>query len=199
MNKNLLLDKMPQYTNSGLKLRTDFRESIKFELLMQDSNLDVRTKVIQALKLYYYDVDNNKNLLDDSIPSSEIAKLTSENYTNILKAVHNDINTYIGQKISFTGYVYRVSGIKENEFILARDMDVGNNQTVVVGFLCSSEKAKEFENYTWINIIGEIQKGSFNNVDMPVLNILEIEKTNKPENDTVPMPDDSFVPTCVIY
>lgn len=29
----------PQYTNSGLKIRTDFRESIKFELLMQDHNL----------------------------------------------------------------------------------------------------------------------------------------------------------------
>lgn len=62
MNKNLLLDKMPQYTNSGLKLRTDFRESIKFELLMQDSNLDVRTKVIQALKLYYYDISKIENI-----------------------------------------------------------------------------------------------------------------------------------------
>lgn len=62
MNKNLLLDKMPQYTNSGLKLRTDFRESIKFELLMQDTNLDVRTKVIQALKLYYYDISKIENI-----------------------------------------------------------------------------------------------------------------------------------------
>ena len=140
-----------------------------------------------------------KNLIDDSIPSSEIAALKPENYTNILKAVHNDIDTYIGQKISFSGYVYRVSGLKENEFILARDMDVGNNQTVVVGFMCSYDKASEFENYAWINITGEITKGSFNKIDMPVLKITKIDKTNKPANDTVPMPDDSFVPTCVIY
>lgn len=140
-----------------------------------------------------------KNIISDTIPSSEIATITPENYTNILKAVHNDIQTYVGQKISFSGYVYRVNGLKENEFILARDMDVGNNQTVIVGFLCSSEKSKEFENYTWITITGEITKGSFNGSDMPILKITEIDKTNKPSNDTVPMPDDSFVPTCVIY
>lgn len=145
------------------------------------------------------DTKHEKNLIDDSIPSSEVATLTPENYTNILKAVHNDVDTYIGQKISFSGYVYRVNGIKENEFILARDMDVGNHQTVVVGFLCSHEKASDFENYTWINITGEITKGSFNNVDMPILKITQIDKINKPSNDTVPMPDDSFVPTCVIY
>lgn len=62
MNKNLLLDRLPQYTNSGLKLRTDFRESIKFELLMQDTKLDEQTKVTQALKLYYYDVSKIENL-----------------------------------------------------------------------------------------------------------------------------------------
>lgn len=145
------------------------------------------------------DIDHEKNLIDDSIPSSEVATLTPENYTNILKAVHNDIDTYVGQKISFSGYVYRVTGLKENEFVLARDMDVGNNQTVIVGFLCSSEEAKNFETYTWVSITGEITKGIFNNADMPILNITKIEKTNKPANDTVQMPDDSFVPTCVIY
>ena len=147
----------------------------------------------------FNDANPEKNLINDSIPSSEIATLTPENYTNILKAVHNDIDTYISQKISFSGYVYRVNGLKGNEFILARDMDVGNNQTVVVGFLCSYDKAEELDNYIWVNITGEITKGSFNKVDMPVIKITKLEKINKPSNDTVPMPDDSFVPTCVIY
>lgn len=55
MNKNILLDKLPQYTKSG-KIRTDFRESIKFELLMQDNKIDEQTKIVQALRLYYYDI-----------------------------------------------------------------------------------------------------------------------------------------------
>ncbi len=62
MNTNIILDKLPQYTQNGLRLRTDFRESIKFELLMQDNKLDERTKVMQALKLYYYDISKITDL-----------------------------------------------------------------------------------------------------------------------------------------
>ena len=170
-----------------------------FKIIIISFGIIVLALVLTAAIRIFSDAKPEKNLIQDSIPSSECATIKPENYTNILKAVHNDLNTYIGQKISFSGYVYRVNGLKDNEFILARDMDVGNSQTVVVGFLCSYDKAKEFENYTWINISGEITKGSFNNAEMPILKITKIEKINKPSNDTVPMPDDSFVPTCVIY
>ena len=36
---NLLINKLPQHTSNGLRIRTDFRESIKFELLMQDRTI----------------------------------------------------------------------------------------------------------------------------------------------------------------
>lgn len=62
MNKNILLDRLPQYTKNGLKIRTDFRESIKFELLMQDNKIDEQTKIIQALRLYYYDISKISNI-----------------------------------------------------------------------------------------------------------------------------------------
>lgn len=55
MTSNILLDRLPNCTPSGFRIRTDFRESIKFELLMQDTNLSEKNKVIQALRLYYYD------------------------------------------------------------------------------------------------------------------------------------------------
>ena len=62
MNINILLDKLPQYTRGGHKIRTDFRESIKFELLMQDNKIDGRNKVEQALRLYYYDLSKITNI-----------------------------------------------------------------------------------------------------------------------------------------
>lgn len=62
MNKNILLDRLPQYTNSGFKIRTDFRESIKFELLMQDRKINKKDKIMQALNLYYYDLKEIKDL-----------------------------------------------------------------------------------------------------------------------------------------
>ena len=54
---NLLINKLPQYTKSGLKIRTDFRESIKFELLMQDKKISDEKKIRMILNLYYYSVE----------------------------------------------------------------------------------------------------------------------------------------------
>jgi hypothetical protein len=62
MNKNILLDNLPQFTQNGLKIRTDFRESIKFELLMQDRKISEKDKIMQALKLYYYDLDKIRDI-----------------------------------------------------------------------------------------------------------------------------------------
>lgn len=51
---NLLINKLPQHTDSGLRIRTDFRESIKFELLMQDRTISDDKKIRMVLNLYYY-------------------------------------------------------------------------------------------------------------------------------------------------
>lgn len=137
--------------------------------------------------------------ITDDFPSPDVAEITPENYTNILKEVHEDIDTYIGQKISFTGYVYRVSDLKEEEFILARDMKINDlNQTVVVGFLCKYDKAKELSDNTWIKITGEIKKGYYYG-DIPYLDISELEKCEIPDNPIVKVPDETYVPTAVIY
>ena len=62
MKKNILLDKLPQFTPNNLKIRTDFRESIKFELLMQDNKINEKDKIMYALNLYYYDTTKIKDI-----------------------------------------------------------------------------------------------------------------------------------------
>ena len=135
----------------------------------------------------------------DCMPSGKIAYLTDDNYTNVLKEVHENLDTYIGQKICYTGYVYRVPELQENEFVLARDMQFQNtNQTVIVGFLCAYDTAKDFEDYTWVKVTGSIEKGYYFG-DIPRIKIEEIETVEKPENCTVAEPDENFIETSVIY
>ena len=69
MYYNLILNRLPQYTPSRLKIRTDFRESIKFELLMQDNKLNEEEKVKLALNLYYNlnDITDIKEAVEDII------------------------------------------------------------------------------------------------------------------------------------
>ena len=59
---NLLINKLPYYTDSGLRIRTDFRESIKFELLMQDKTIEDDKKIRMILNLYYYNPEKIKDV-----------------------------------------------------------------------------------------------------------------------------------------
>ena len=155
---------------------------------------------LMAASLYkIFSIIKEQNL-DDCMPISGIAVIKDKDYTNILKAVHNDLNTYLGQEISFTGYVYRVSDIKKNEFILARDMIISNSpkQTVVVGFLATYDNSENYENGAWVTVTGKIEKGYYLE-EVPILKISEIKRTSKPDIAEVPAPDDYYIPTAAIY
>ena len=148
-------------------------------------------------KVIYASVTANRVL--DDIPNNYIGNITNENYTNILKEVHENIDTYVGQKIQYSGYIYRLYDFKENQFVLARDMIISSDfQTVVVGFLCESEQAKDFKDGDWVSITAKITKGNYNG-EMPILKIESIEKIDKPSDEYVYPPNDNYIPTSVIY
>lgn len=137
----------------------------------------------------------NSECTSSCLPQSNIYKIEPKNYSNILKAVHDNIDNYIGKKINFTGYVHRVYDLKDNQFILARDMIVSSDfKSVVVGFLCEYDKAAEFEDGSWIEITGELVKGDYHG-DMPILKITEIKKVDVPNEEYVYPPDESYIPT----
>lgn len=128
-------------------------------------------------------------------PQNKVNTISTTNYTNVLKAVHDNIDNYVGTKIKFTGYVYRVLDLKDTQFVLARDMIISSNyQSVIVGFLCEYDKAKDFQDNTWVEIIGEIVKGNYHG-DMPIVKITTINRVNKPNDEYVYPPSDDYIPT----
>ena len=140
--------------------------------------------------------DNFK--VNDSIIQGEVATLTVDNYTDVLKMVHNDLDTYIGQKIKFSGYVYRAPDFTDCEFVLARNMLVNNNsQSLIVGFLCNYDDIKSYPDNTWVEITGEITKGDYHG-EIPVIKITQINKIQKPTYEFVFPPDDTYISTSVI-
>lgn len=144
---------------------------------------------------FYY---KSKFILNDFLPSTSVATIDSNEYTSILKQVHENIDTYVGQSINFTGYVYKINDFDDSEFVLARDMLINSDsQSVVVGFLCSYDKANNFKEGTWVNVTGTIIKGYYHN-EIPVIDINKIEETNKPEDAYVYPPDNTYIPTSVI-
>ena len=141
---------------------------------------------------------NTKFKVTDTLETNNTVNIDSNNYTNILEEVYNNVDTYVGQKINFTGYVYRLYDMKDNEFVLARDMLINSDsQSVVVGFLCTSDNAKNFKDGDWVNISGNIIKGYYHN-QIPVIEINKIEKTKAPEDAFVYPPDKNYIPTSFI-
>ena len=157
-----------------------------------------------AITIYFcvsaYKIYNNSFKIKDEVTEPDVIYLTVENYTDVLKAVHEDIDSYIGKKICFSGYVYRCIDFKETEFVLARDMIISSDmQTLIVGFLCDYKKTSNFGNDSWVELTGEITKGSYHG-DMPIINVKEIKQIEKPqENIYVYPPDNSYIPTSVVF
>lgn len=142
---------------------------------------------------------NNLFQIDHNSQSeSTIYELNTRNYTNVLQNVHNDIDTYLGQKIKFVGYIYRLYDFTDEQFVLARDMIVSSDfQTVVVGFLCQSNIASNFEDNTWVEVTGSISKGYYYG-NIPIIDIENITEVSEPTDEYVYPPDDSFVLTSTV-
>ena len=66
------------------------------------------------------------------------------------------------------------------------------------GFLASCDDSEKYENGAWVTVTGTIEKGYYLE-EVPILRITEIKRTSKPQDSEVPVPDDYYVPTAVIY
>lgn len=150
---------------------------------------------IIAYKIYIA----STNSVNDNLKTNDITTLNTKNYSTILQAVHDDIDSYIGQKIKFSGFVYRVYDLNQEQFVLGRNMIISSDfQSVVVGFLCHYKDAISFKDASWIEIEGKITKGTYHNEDMPILEITYIKEVEKPNDEYVYPPDENYIPTSAV-
>lgn len=149
-------------------------------------------KLFRGMKNY-----NAENFVvnDSCFENTGTIEIQSNQYTNVLKAVHDNLADYIGKEITFVGYIYKIDYLDENQFVLARNMIINEaNQTVVVGFLSEYDNISQYENLAWVKVTGTIQKGNLNG-EIPIIKITKIEPADKPAQEFVYPPDDTYVPT----
>lgn len=113
--------------------------------------------------------------------------LNNQNYTTILKQVHDTPTNYIDKEIKMSGYVFRANDFKDNQFVVARDMIVSENDYRIVGFLCESNDIKEYENNVWIEVKGIIKLKDYHG-PMPIVEVYEINKITTPNECIVGLP-----------
>lgn len=132
---------------------------------------------------------------NDELLKKKINVISASNYTSVLQNVHNNLDTYVGTRIKFTGFVYRTYDFSNDQFVLGRQMIISTDmQAVVVGFLAHLNGAEKYENGSWVEIEGTITKGDYHG-EIPVIEITKIKEVQTPSDEYVYPPDGSYVPT----
>lgn len=121
--------------------------------------------------------------------SNEIIEIAPENYSTFLDNCYSHLDDYVGKKIKFTGFVYRLYDFQENEFVLGREMIISKisdteAKVVVIGFLCASDSASSYKTGDWVEIEGTITKGYYHS-ELPVVTVDSIRQADCPENPLV--------------
>lgn len=123
------------------------------------------------------------------LKNETIYEIDTNNYTHFLDDVHKNLDYYIGKKIKFSGFIYRVYDFSDEQFVLGRNMVISSDfQTVVVGFLCESSEVKDFSDGCWVEIEGEIIKGDYHG-EIPIIKITTIKEIATPSDEFVYPPD----------
>lgn len=133
-------------------------------------------------------IDEEGNIIDnDKFDNAEVIELKSGNEF-IPKAIDisYDINSYIGKKIIYTGFIYRDDQVLQHQFVVGRLMmtccaaDAG-----LVGFIATYNKYSELKNDEWYEIKAIIDKTIYNEYEVPYLKIYEVTKVDKPTDEYI--------------
>ncbi|MBQ9279746.1 MAG: hypothetical protein IJ215_01690 [Clostridia bacterium] len=118
--------------------------------------------------------------------SADTVIMNTENFTTILKESHEDPYSFLNKKIISNGYIFRAQDFKENQFVVARDMLVGNHESRIVGFLYEYDDAMNFESNEWVQVEGIFTVGDYHGA-MPIIKVNHIKRINTP-NDIFVLP-----------
>lgn len=162
--------------------------------------LTISILLIVILFIFIFgNVNSNRMYVQDTMSIPDTTEIPASNYTNILDDCYANLDNYVGQKIKFSGFIYKLYDFKENQFVLGREMILEkqqNNQAkvVVVGFMCETKEALSFSDNTWVEIEGTITKGHYHS-DIPIIKISNIKETTHPKDEFVYPPDGGYTPT----
>lgn len=136
--------------------------------------------LLVALFLEISSMNKEKNIAFDYI-------LDENNFTEILKSVHDNIDENIGKTIKVSGFVFKLPDFKDGYFVCGRNMLLDNDEKVV-GFLCTYAGNLDISDSEWLEITGTFVKGYYT-TDMPVIEVKTINKIPAPANTFVKTPD----------
>ncbi|MEH7584201.1 TIGR03943 family protein, partial [Priestia megaterium] len=174
-------DKNIEATNSELEKDTnDLLSGISDET---PKNVPTRHQNSLAAKVApkgFYKILEKKLLEQPKISTNDT------DYIPVMNIIENNTDQFIGKKIEVNGFVYREKGFKDNQFVVARfGISCCAADASVYGLLSTLENASTLKKDTWVHIKGIIQKTTYNEENVPYIQVQQIESIDQPDNPYV--------------
>ena len=97
-------------------------------------------------------------------------------------SVAADLNTFSGQAVDLTGFVYRDPRNAPNQFWVSRfTISCCVADAAAIGLLVQTDQASSLKNDSWVRVTGKLGVGEFDGEKLPMVVPDKIEPTEQPE------------------
>ncbi|MDF2548513.1 MAG: hypothetical protein K0R93_3411 [Anaerosolibacter sp.] len=94
---------------------------------------------------------------ETNIVQNGVITFDDKSFGYVNTQIYADPGRYNGKKVIITGFVFRSSDFKENEFKVVRKESSGcTADAYVLGLVCRSENAVDYENDQWVTVKGTL-------------------------------------------
>ncbi|MFZ5351699.1 MAG: TIGR03943 family putative permease subunit [Bacillota bacterium] len=126
-----------------------------------------------------YDAESDINKMD-------VIKLEDWNFASIIEQLYADIDKNIGKEVEVKGFIFKTQELKENQFVIGRYIvTCCAADAEIIGLLCNSSDAAELAIDQWVIVKGIINKVAVDDMEIPVIDVTSIEKTDRPPSEYV--------------
>jgi putative membrane protein len=124
--------------------------------------------------------------LAEELYAQDVIYVEDDNFLDIMTVLDIYIDDFIGKRVVMKGFVYREPGVKMDELVVARfSMTCCTADSAVYGLLVKGEDTRNYENDTWIEVVGVVSDAEFNNWIIPILLVEDVYEIEEPENPYV--------------
>jgi putative membrane protein len=157
------------------------------------AELDKKDQVDQNIEHYTvedtYSYDGFSDFYEKmakDLTNQDLIVVEDDTFLDIMTVMDLYLDDFLGKKVQIMGFVYREPGLKQNEMVVARfSMTCCTADSAVYGLLMTGEQTREFENDTWVRVVGTIDQREFNGWNIPLVQVEQVEEVDEPENPYV--------------
>lgn len=109
-------------------------------------------------------------------------------FDDALNEVRDNIDHYVGQKVSLYGFVFRQDHFDESTFFISRLLIVCcAADSLITGILAESDEIYQFENYEWLEVTGVIDRTTYydpwvdQTYEAPIVRVDSLNERDRPQ------------------